>query len=326
MSPSRLGHPAQDSLPNGARISALGHYVPSRIVGNAEVAELVGVEPDWITARTGIHERRVAAEDETVVDMAVQAAQKALANSGVDRAEVDTVIVATSTAATQMPSCAAQVAARLGLERPGAFDVNTACAGFCYALACADSLVRSGTGRTVLVIGSDKSSAWLDWHDRDTALLFGDGAGAAVVTVSDEPAIGPVVWGSIGEDSRLVTIDEEDLVLRQRGREVFRWATSLGPIAREACTRSGIDPSELRGFVPHQANLRIVNSLAKSLELDMDNTVVATDVVDFGNTIAATVPIALSRITERGELAPGSPVLLFGFGAGLAYAGQVVIL
>lgn len=311
----------------GSRIAALGHYRPRQVVTSRDVADHLGVDPGWILARTGIEQRRTAAGDETVVDMAVAAARHALANAA--RAEdpapvVDAVVVATSTAATTIPSVSARVAARLGLDHPGAFDVNTACAGFCYSLAVADALVRAGTSRGVLVIGSDRSTDWLDRDDRDTAILFGDGAGAALVLPHFEPAIGPVSWGSAGERADVITIDPHDLVLRQDGRAVYRWATGLGAIARQVCERSGVAPEKLAAFVPHQANLRITNALVKSLGLT--TTTVATDVVDNGNTIAATVPIALSRLCERGELGPGDQVLLFGFGAGLAWAGQVVTL
>jgi len=324
MSPFQLPQHHTKSLPIGSRITALGHYLPAGVLDNTEIADRIGVDPEWITDRTGITQRHIAAPDESVVDMATAAAQKALANAGIDGAEVSTVIVATSTATTTIPSVAAQVAARLGLNRPGAFDINTACAGFCTSLGCADALIRSGVAGNVLVIGADKSSAWVDRDDRDTVVLFGDGAGAALVSASDVPMIGPLVWGSVGERSQLIVISETTKVLTQDGRSVFRWASNLSPLAAEVCARSGVQPRQLAAFVPHQANLRIIDALARGLELD--TTVVATDVVDTGNTIAATVPIALSRMVERGQIQPGRPVLLFGFGAGLAHAGQVVVL
>ncbi len=308
----------------GARIAGLGYYRPARVVENEAIAERVGVDPQWIEARTGIRRRRVAAAGETVVDMATEAAQKALAASSVPVEEVDAVVVATSTAESTMPSAAPQVADRLGLSHPAAFDVNVACAGFCVALACADSMVRSGTARSVLVVGADRSSSWLDRDDRTTAILFGDGAGAAVVTASAQPAIGPVVWGSVGEGADLIAIDPVDRVIRMEGQPVFRWATGLAPIARRACEVAGVDPAELAAFVPHQANVRIIDALVRGLGLG--DTTVARDVVDSGNTIAASVPLALALLVERGDIPPGRPVLLFGFGAGLVYAGQVVTL
>ncbi|MGW1136633.1 beta-ketoacyl-ACP synthase 3 [Streptomyces zhihengii] len=310
--------------PAGSRIAGLGHYRPDRVMHSATVALRLGIDAAWIRERTGIEERRVAEPRETVVTMATGAAERALASSGCSVNDIDTVIVATSTALSPMPGAAAQVAAGAGVVGPAAFDLNSACAGFCYALACADSLIRSGTSRGVLVVAADKSTDWIDWDDRDTAVLFGDGAGAAVVVPADVPHIGPVVWGSVGEKHRAVYIDEKHRTFRQDGRTVFRWATSLGPVVRGICARTGIDPRDIAAFVPHQANLRIVSALAR--ELGAEDAVVADDVRRSGNTVAATVPLALSRMAEAGELPHGEPVLLFGFGAGLAYAGQIVVL
>ncbi|MET8630475.1 beta-ketoacyl-ACP synthase 3 [Kitasatospora sp. NPDC004669] len=314
----------------GTRIAAMGHYLPSTVLTSEAVAERLTVDAEWILTRTGISERRVAAPDETVADMAVAAAQDALANLARDRggldcaSDIDTVIVATASAESTMPAVAARVAGRLGLAAPAAFDVNSACAGFCHALAVADSLIRSGTSRGALVIGADKASSWLDWSDRDTAVLFADGAGAAVVLPHHRRAIGPVVWGSVGEHADRIVIDPDTRVLRQDGRAVYRWATSLGPIAARICADAGIRPADLAGFVPHQANLRIIRALAN--HLDLPGVPVATDVATTGNTMAATVPIALSRMINRGDIDTGGNVLLFGFGAGLTYAGQIVHL
>lgn len=312
--------------PGGTRIAGLGHYRPENVLTTEEIAASLGVDPDWVFSRTGIRERRVAGPHETVADMAVRAAQHAFARSDSDAAGlgVDTVIVATSTADSTIPSTAAVVGARLGIDRPAAFDLNIACAGFCYALAVADGLVRAGTSRGVVVIGADKATAWVDPTDRDTAILFGDGAGAAIVLPYDERAIGPVLWGSAGERAGVIGIDPAARVLRQDGRAVYRWATGLAPIARSVCAAADVDPRKLAAFVPHQANLRIVEALATGLGLN--DAYVATDVVDTGNTIAATVPIALSRMDEARILDDGDHVLLFGFGAGLAYAGQVITL
>ncbi|MEU5181949.1 beta-ketoacyl-ACP synthase 3 [Streptomyces longwoodensis] len=310
--------------PPGSRIAGLGHYRPDRVMRSETVASRLGVDASWIRDRTGIEERRVAGPRETVVTMGVAAARAALASTAGTVGDIDTVITATSTALSPIPSAAAQVAAGSGVTGAAAFDLNTACAGFCYALACADSLIRSGTSRGVLVVAADKSTDWVDWDDRDTAILFGDGAGAAVVVPADVPHIGPVVWGSVGEKHRAVYIDEGHRTFRQDGRSVFRWATGLGPVVRGICARTGIDPADLAAFVPHQANLRIVSALAR--ELEAGKAVVAEDVRWSGNTIAATVPLALSRMAEAGELPLGKPVLLFGFGAGLAYAGQIVVL
>ncbi|TDC23504.1 beta-ketoacyl-ACP synthase 3 [Streptomyces sp. 8K308] len=307
----------------GARIVSLGHYLPATVLTSEEVASRLTVDAEWIVSRTGIRERRVADKGETVVDLATAAARHALAK--LPSGTVDTVLVATSTPDSTMPSVATRVAGRLGLPEPAAFDVNAACAGFCYALATADSLIRTGASRGALVIGADKASAFLDWADRDTAVLFADGAGAALLQPAERPAIGPVLWGSAGERSELIMIDAADGVLRQNGPAVYRWASGLGPMARRICDRAGIAPDQLAAFIPHQANLRIINALAAHLKLGEENYV-ATDVVDTGNTMAATIPLALSRMSEKRPVADDEGVLLFGFGAGLAYAGQIITL
>ncbi|TDC69832.1 beta-ketoacyl-ACP synthase III [Streptomyces hainanensis] len=308
---------------SGARIVSLGHCLPATVLTSEEVAARLTVDAEWIVSRTGIRERRIADKGETVVDLATAAGRHALER--LPSGTVDTVLVATSTPDSTMPSVAARVAGRLGLPEPAAFDVNAACAGFCYGLATADALIRAGSSRGALVIGADKASAFLDWADRDTAVLFADGAGAAVLQPAERPGIGPVLWGSAGERSELITIDADDGVLRQNGPAVYRWASGLGPMARRICDRAGISPDRLAAFIPHQANLRIINALATHLKLG-DDTVVATDVVDTGNTMAATIPLALSRMSESGRLGADAEVLLFGFGAGLSYAGQVITL
>ncbi|MDT0319848.1 beta-ketoacyl-ACP synthase 3 [Streptomyces millisiae] len=307
----------------GARIVSLGHFLPATVLTSEEVASRLTVDAEWIVSRTGIRERRIADKGETVADLATAAARRALEK--VPDGTVDTVLVATSTPESTMPSVATRVAGRLGLPEPSAFDVNAACAGFCYALATADSLIRTGASRGVLLVGADKASAFLDWADRDTAVLFADGAGAAVVQPAEQPGVGPVLWGSAGERGELITIDATDGVLRQNGPAVYRWASGLGPMARRICDRAGIAPDQLAAFIPHQANLRIVNALATHLKLREENYV-ATDVVDTGNTMAATIPLALSRMSEKRSVADDEGVLLFGFGAGLSYAGQIITL
>ncbi|GAA2979985.1 ketoacyl-ACP synthase III [Streptomyces lactacystinicus] len=305
---------------------ALGHYQPPKVLSNADLAGLVDTDDEWIRTRVGIRTRHVA-EEESLVDLATEAAQKALANSGRTAAEIDLVVVATCTAIERSPNTAAAVAARLGVRSPAAYDINTVCSGFSYALATADHAIRAGSARRALVIGAERMSDTLDWTDRSTCVIFGDGAGAAVIEAQEEggePGIGPVVWGSEPERGDAVVITGWDPVISQQGQAVFRWATTqLAPLARQACERAGIDPSELKGFVPHQANLRIIDTIARKLGLGED-AVVARDVVHSGNTSAASIPLAFSKLVERGELSPGDPVLLFGFGGGLAYAGQVV--
>ncbi|HYK66605.1 MAG TPA: beta-ketoacyl-ACP synthase III [Streptosporangiaceae bacterium] len=311
----------------GARVLAFGGYQPARVVTNDELAQTVDTTDEWIRSRVGIASRRIAGPDETVADMAVQAGGKAMAASGLSPDDIDLVIVATCTPEVQIPNTAATVAKRLGVMAPGAYDMNAACAGFCYALANASDAVRTGTARNVLVVGAEKLSQWVDWTDRSTCIIFADGAGAAVVgpvaDPGDAPGIGPVAWGSDGSLADKIYIKDRDSFIIQEGQAVFRWATTaLTPIALAACERAGVDPKELAAFVPHQANLRIIEAIAR--RLGAPQAVVASDIVNAGNTSSASIPLALSRMIERGEVASGSPALLVGFGAGMCYAAQVI--
>ncbi len=309
----------------GSRIVAMGHYQPSRVVTNDDLAQMVDTNDEWIRDRVGIVTRRIAG-DETVADMATAAAGKALANSGLTAADIDLVVVATCTSVDRSPNVACRVAAKLGIAAPAAYDINTACSGFAYALGTADHAIRAGATRNAIVIGAEKLSDFTDWTDRSTCIIFGDGAGAAVVTATaeGEPAgVGPVVWGSAPEKSDAVRIEGWRPYIAQEGQSVFRWATTaLAPLALQACEKAGVDPSELAAFVPHQANTRIIDGIAK--RLNIPDAIIAKDLVESGNTSAASVPLALSKLVERREVPAGAPVLLFGFGGGLTYAGQVV--
>ncbi len=318
-------------LPGGApaaRILAFGGYQPVKVVTNGDLAATIDTSDEWIRSRVGIASRRIAAPDETVADMAAAAGGKALAASGLAPGDIDLVIVATCTLEAQIPNASATVAHRLGIRAPGAYDVNAACAGFCYALANANDAVRAGSARGVLVIGAEKLSAWVDWTDRSTCIIFADGAGAAVVTAADtaqDAGIGPVVWGSAGDHADKIVIADRDSFIVQEGQGVFRWATAaLAPVARAACERAGVAPTDLAAFVPHQANLRIVESIARQLRAP--DAIVADDIVEAGNTSSASIPLALARMTEKGDIRSGAPVLILGFGAGLTYAAQVIIV
>ncbi|MEV5882347.1 beta-ketoacyl-ACP synthase III [Streptomyces sp. NPDC052020] len=307
----------------GSRLVAIGHYQPEKVLTNDALAEMVDTSDEWIQRRVGIRTRHVAAADESVSDMAAEAAQKALANAGLTGPEIDLVIVATCTSHERSPNVAARVANRLGITAPAALDVNTACSGFPHALAMADLAIKGGSATKALVIGVEKLTDFVDWSDRTTCVLVGDGAGAVVVTASDTAEISPVVWGSVPEMGRAVLIEGKGGSFSQEGRTVYRWTTtSLPDIARTVCERAGVAPEELGGVILHQANLRIIEPIAKLI--GAVNAVIARDVVDSGNTSAASIPLAFSKLVERGELTSGSPVLLFGFGGGLSYAGQVV--
>jgi 3-oxoacyl-[acyl-carrier-protein] synthase-3 len=292
-------------------------------VTNEELSQRVDTNDAWIRDRVGIASRRIAGPEESVADMAVAAGGKALANSGLHAGDIDLVVVATCSTVTPLPNVACQVATRLEITAPGAFDVNTACSGFSYALATVQHAIMAGASRNALVIGVEKLSDWTDWDDRSTCIIFADGAGAAVVSASEDSGIGPVIWGSDGPKGPAIRVEKRDGAIIQEGQAVFRWATTaLAPIAIEACRRAGVDPTELAAFIPHQANLRIVEAIAR--KIGATNAVVARDIVESGNTSAASIPLALSKMIERGEVPSGSPVLLFGFGGGLTYAGQVI--
>ncbi|MFJ9175221.1 beta-ketoacyl-ACP synthase III [Streptomyces sp. NPDC102360] len=310
----------------GSRIVGIGHHQPARILTNEELAGMVDTNDEWIRSRVGIRTRHIAGPDEPVDELAAHAAAKALAAAGLTAADIDLVVVATSTAVDRSPNTAARVAHRLGIPSPAALDLNVVCAGFTHALATADHTLRAGAATRALVIGADKMSAVTDWTDRSTCVLVGDGAGAVVVepcAEGEEPGIGPVLWGSVPEMGDAVRIEGEPARFAQEGQSVYRWATrSLPPLAREACAKAGLEPEDLAAVVLHQANLRIIEPLAE--KIGAVNAVVARDVVDSGNTSAASVPIALSKLVERGELVSGAPALLFGFGGNLSYAGQVV--
>lgn len=320
------------------RIAALGHYQPEQVLTNDDLAAMVETTDEWIRRRTGIVTRRIARE-ETVADLAAAAAGKALAASGLPPSEIGMVVVATCSARDRCPSTAAEVAGRLGIPDAVAFDLNNGCAGFATALATADHTLRAGAARHALVVGAEKMSDVTDWSDRASCVLLGDGAGAAVVSAdgsgsgrtpqgpvgaAEGPGIGPVVWGSDPSRASAVRLAGEwQPRFAQDGQTVFRWTTTeLAPLARETCARAGLSPADLGGIVTHQANLRIIEALAD--QLAAPQAVLARDVVESGNTSAASIPIALAKLVERGEIRSGAPVLLFAFGGGLSWAGQVI--
>ena len=310
----------------GAALTGVGAHRPAKRVDNLAIAERTGSSDEWIRERSGIVTRGVSGDDETVVEMGVQAGAKALAAAGVDAADLGLVLLATCSMPGPLPGGSPEIAHRLGAVRAGASDVGAGCAGFAYAVGLAADAVRTGTAEHVLVIGSEKLIPMVDQDDRATAFLFGDGAGAAVVSRSTVERIGPVVWAHDGEQHAKLTIHGTPPRLAMEGRAIYRWATtSLPDLCRRACHEAGVDVADLRAFVPHQANLRITESVVATLALP-GTCVVARDVVDSGNTSAASVPLALAVLLERGEVTTGDAVLLAGFGAGLTAAAQVVLV
>ena len=311
--------------PLGSRLVATGHYQSGRVVTNDDLAQRIDTSDEWIRRRVGIKSRWVA--EESLVDLAAGAGRMALEHGSVDASTIDLVIVATCTALDRIPNTAAEVAARLELTgSPAVMDVNVACSGFTHALALADHAIKAGSARRALVVGAERMTDFTDWDDRSTAVLLGDGAGAAVLEASESEDIGPVVWGSQPEMADAVRIRHTDDTFAQEGQSVFRWTTTTMPaVARQICERTGIEPSDLDAVVLHQANLRIILPIARSLGLRED-AVVATDVEESGNTSAASVPLALSKLVHAGSVPSGGRALLLGFGGGLAWAGQVVRL
>jgi 3-oxoacyl-[acyl-carrier-protein] synthase-3 len=310
-----------------ARITALGEHRPAGSLTNHDLAARgLDTSDEWIRTRTGITARHVAGADETVVSMGAEAAAKALAAAGLTATDVDLLVLATCTIRNPIPGGAARIATALGGDGMGAFDVNAACGGFCYALSVAADAVRCGSATRVLVVGSEKLTDWLDWDDRGTCILFGDGAAAAVVEASDEPGIGPVAWGSDGDQHNAIEIAAGSSTMTMAGQAVYRWATTkLTETLEQAMEEAGVGPKDIDVFAPHQANLRIIESMTKRLGFP-ETTVIARDIVQSGNTSAASVPLALTALIESGEAKSGDLALVLGYGAGLTFAGQVLVL
>jgi 3-oxoacyl-[acyl-carrier-protein] synthase III len=310
----------------GARILGLGSYRPRRRVTNDDLAQMMDTNDEWIQSRVGIAERRWASEDETLVEMAVAAGGKALAASGLAPDQIDLVIVASASLRAPIPGIGPQVAHRLGVPRPGSFDLNAGCAGFCYALGVANDNIRAGSSRNALVVGVERLTDVTNLEDRTTAVIFADGAGAAVVGASDEPGIGPVAWGSDGDQFNAIEIAAGSSTMTMAGQAVYRWATTkLTQTLQDAMEMAGVGPADINVFAPHQANLRIVESMTKRLGFP-ESTVIAKDIIQSGNTSAASIPLALTALMESGEAKSGDLALLLGYGAGLTFAGQVLVL
>ena len=322
-----------------AAILGIGGYRPSRVIPNSEVIAAIDSSDEWIQQRSGIRQRRWAAPHETVQMMSVAASRKAIEQAGIAAEQIDCVIVATVSHMLQTPAVATAIAHELDTNKAAAFDISAACAGFCHGVALASDMVRGGSVGHALVIGVERLSDLTDLHDRGTAFIFADGAGAAVIGPSDAPRIGPVVWGSDGEQFDLIRQKEDwrDVVgtpdqpgtgtmphLMMQGNPVFRWASyAMAKIGQQALDRAGVSIDDLDVFVPHQANMRIIDAMARSMKLP-ERVRIARDIAEQGNTSAASIPLALERMIDDGEARSGDTALLVAFGAGLAYAAQVV--
>jgi 3-oxoacyl-[acyl-carrier-protein] synthase III len=310
----------------GAQILGIGGYRPRRRVTNDELSRTMETNDEWIQSRVGIAERRWASDDETLVEMAVAAGGKAIAASGLDPDEIDMVVAASASLRQPIPGIGPQIGHRLGIRRPGALDLNAGCAGFCYSLGLVSDAIRGGSARNALIVGVERLTDVTDRTDRSTAVIFADGAGAAVVGASETPGIGPVVWGSDGDQHNAIEIVAGTGFMAMAGQSVYRWATTkLTETLVEAMDAAGVGPADIDVFAPHQANLRIIESMAKKLGFG-EKTVIARDIVQSGNTSAASIPLALSALTESGEAKSGDLALVLGYGAGLTFAGQVLRL
>ena len=335
----------QNEMNRYSRILGYGAARGEVLVHNNDIVEAINSSDEWITQRTGISTRHRASENQSVADLAFGSAHDALAAAGVEGADIGAVIVSTISHPYATPSLATLVAEEIGSKCP-AYDISAACAGFCYGIAQADALVRSGAAQNVRVIGVEKLSDFIDNTERSISFLLGDGAGAAVVGVSDEPGIAPTVWGSdgsrwgtVGMTHSLLDIRNRDFVqnpvgegekiwptLRQDGPSVFRWAVwEMAKVAQQALEAAGITADELGALIPHQANARIIDQMAKTLKLP-ESVAIARDIADAGNTSAASVPLAAHRLLRENPELSGKFALQIGFGAGLAFAAQVVVL
>ncbi len=319
-----------------SRIYSLGAARGDLTVTNDDIAGPIESSDEWIRQRTGIVTRRRASAETSLMDMAVAASNEAIRKAGIDPQEIGAVIFSTITHPFQTPSAATLLAEKIGANPAPAYDVSAACAGYCYGIAQADALVRSGMAKYVLVVGGEKLSDFIDPTDRSISFLLGDGAGAAIVGPSDFPGISPTVWGSDGSHWDAVSMTASLLdfrdekaswpTLQQEGQTVFRWAVwEMAKTAKRALEAAGVEAEDLAALVTHQANIRIIDELAKQLKLP-ESVVIARDIVTTGNTSAASIPLAMHALLEAGEVKSGGLALEIGFGAGLAFGAQVIVL
>jgi 3-oxoacyl-[acyl-carrier-protein] synthase-3 len=318
------------------RILAVGAARGDQVVPNADIVEAINSSDEWIRQRTGIETRVRASRDVSLLDLAEGAAREAIERSGIEPGEIGAVLVATISNPVQTPSAAAVLADRVGANPAAAYDLGAACAGYAYGITQADALIRAGAAKYVLVVGAEKLSDIVDPTDRSISFLLGDGAGAAVVGPSDTPGISATVWGSDGSRADAVSMSNTLLEfrdgtagwphLRQEGPSVFRWAVwEMAKVARQALEAAGVEASDLAAFIPHQANMRIIDEFASQLKLP-ESVVIARDIATTGNTSAASIPLATHRLLAEHPELSGGLALQIGFGAGLAFAAQVVVL
>jgi 3-oxoacyl-[acyl-carrier-protein] synthase-3 len=319
-----------------SKIYSLGASRGDLTVTNDDIAGPINSSDEWIRQRTGIVTRMRASKNRSLMDMAVEASNEAIKKAGIKPSEIEAVIFSTITHPYQTPSAAALLAELVGANPAPAFDISAACAGYCYGIAQADSLVRSGTAKYVLVVGGEKLTDYIDPTDRSISFLLGDGAGAAIVGPADSPGISKSVWGSDGSKWEAVGMTGSLLDFRdgtgswptlvQEGQSVFRWAVwEMVKVAKLTLEAAGVKPEELSALVTHQANERIIDEMAKQLALP-ETVVIAKDIITTGNTSAASIPLAMHALLAEGRIKSGDLALQIGFGAGLAYGAQVVVV
>ena len=318
-----------------SRITAIGTYVPSRVLRNADLEKMVETSDEWILQRTGIHERRMAADDEFTSDLAIAAVQNMADTYQKELTDIDLILVATSTPDYPFPSVASQIQAHFGIAQAGAMDLSATCAGFTYALHTANAMISSGLHRKVLVVAAETLTKVTDYTDRTTCILFGDGAGAVLVEADEEaPGFHAAYLGSKGDGgihvyrSGLSTnMDGKQLTgggcIVQNGREVYKWAVTTVPVGMQAVVdRAGITLDEVDWFIPHSANLRMIESICERSGFPIEKTLYSLSY--YGNTSAATIPLALGLGIQEGKVVPGNKILLYGFGGGLVHAGLLL--
>ena len=315
-----------------SKIIGTGRYLPEKIITNADLEKTLDTSDQWIQERTGIKQRHVAAEGQYTSDLAYEASLKALKASGLNKKDIDLIVVGTTTPDLVFPSTACLLQSKLGMKKIGAMDVNAACSGFIYALSVADNYIKAGTHKNVLVVGAETLTRIVNWQDRTTAVLFGDGAGAAVLTASEEPGILSTHVHATGNYADLLKTNvgpsvgmNEEIAISMKGNEVFKVAvTTLGRIVDETLEYNNLDKSDIDWLVPHQANLRIISATAKKLKMSMEQVIVT--VGDTGNTSAASVPMALDIGIREGKIKPGQTVLLEAFGGGFTWGSALLKL
>jgi len=317
-----------------ARIIGTGHYLPDKILTNQDLEQMVETNDQWIQDRTGIRQRHIAAEGQTTCDLAEQAARLAMDDAGLKPGDIDLLLVGTTTPDLVFPSTACLLQHRMGMAECGAFDINAACSGFIYALSVADQYIRNGNARNVLVVGAETLTRMVDWNDRSTCVLFGDGAGAAVLTADDTPGILSTHIHANGGYSDLLKVDvgvsrgfkaeaRGGLAVSMKGNEVFKVAVNtLGRIVDETLAANNLEKEDLDWLIPHQANLRIIKATARKLKMSMDQVVVTVD--RHGNTSAASVPMALDEALRSGRIQRGDKMLLEAFGGGFTWGAALI--